>query len=171
MAPIVALILRHGKRDEGVRLAAVFPVRRQAPILVGAVITGKGDDVEASRRFAFCRRFRRVSVGGRSDVGRRHTTVLVALATQPVFSLAPQALVAAEGALRIVDADASPGGGKAAAAGRARSVLADVFKRVASAPERLGIRAPHRELRRTDAPPPPPPPVQLVEEASQEGMV
>ena len=36
MAPIVALILLHGNRDEFVRLAAVFPLGRQAPILVGA---------------------------------------------------------------------------------------------------------------------------------------
>ena len=45
MAPIVALILRHGKRDEGVRLAAVSPVGREESILVGAtvieVVSGK----------------------------------------------------------------------------------------------------------------------------------
>ena len=156
-APLVALILADGET-----IVATYPAalpediqRDQLLQICGSgaaftLITGKGDDVEASRRFAFCRRFRRVSAGGRSDVGRRHTTVLVALATQPVFSLAPQALVAAEGALRIVDADASPGGGQAAAAARARTVLADVFKRVASAPDPLGVRAPHRELRRSE---------------------
>ena len=91
-----------------------------------------------------------VEIVERGTVVQRHTNVLVALATQPVFSLAPQALVAAEGALRIVDADASPGGGQAAAAARARTVLADVFKRIASSPEPLGVRAPRRELRRSE---------------------
>ena len=82
-APLVALILADGET-----IVATYPAalpediqRDQLLQICGSgaaftLITGKGDDVEASRRFAFCRRFRRVSAGGRSDVGRRHTTVL-----------------------------------------------------------------------------------------------
>jgi hypothetical protein len=125
-APLLALIL--AESTDETTIVATYPASLPEDLAAGpngagphnqllqicssgaafTLITGKGDDVEASRRFAFCRRFRRVSAGG-TDVGRRHANVLVALATQPVFSLAPQALVAAEGALRIVDADASPG--------------------------------------------------------------
>ena len=159
-APLLALLLAEESAD-GATITASYPAALPEDIqhdqllqICGSgaaftLVTGKGDDVEASRRFTFCRRFRRVSAGGR-DVGRRRMNVLVAIATQPVFALAPQVLVAAEGALRVTDAAATPGGGKPAAAARAETGLADIFKSVESAPERLGIRSPHRELRRSE---------------------